>query len=160
MTNKTECRYFDTCSAPLCPMDNSPAGVWFPGEPICKMKQVPDWVKRQRKIDAKNKNRGLDAGCYTKRMLNRNFIVTAKTDGLDPDKGTPEWLESVWLKKHPEIQKTEKQMEHAKKLGQSQMDKSVLGGVGHVLNGTSEKKMTPSTTQAELPLENAMERGV
>ncbi|MDR1896357.1 MAG: hypothetical protein LBR10_06165 [Prevotellaceae bacterium] len=49
-TNK-DCRYFDGCSAPLCPRDKGAAGcTWFPDEDICRLVDVPDWVKRQRKI--------------------------------------------------------------------------------------------------------------
>jgi hypothetical protein len=46
-----DCKYFDGCSAPLCPRDEGMADrAWFPDEDICRLADVPAWVKRQRKI--------------------------------------------------------------------------------------------------------------
>ena len=45
------CKYFDGCSAPMCPRDTGVAKtVWFAGEPVCCLHDVPKWVKQQRKI--------------------------------------------------------------------------------------------------------------
>jgi hypothetical protein len=45
------CRHFDGCSAPLCPRDEGIADrTWFAGEGVCRLADIPDWVKRQRKI--------------------------------------------------------------------------------------------------------------
>jgi hypothetical protein len=43
-----DCRYFEDCSAPLCPKaDNLDAAAWFPDEPVFRLADVPAWVKRQ-----------------------------------------------------------------------------------------------------------------
>jgi hypothetical protein len=45
------CNYFDTCDAPLCPLDEKSlrSGIWYPDESICKKKNPPEWVKRQKR---------------------------------------------------------------------------------------------------------------
>ena len=49
-----DCKYFDGCSAPLCPKDEGVADrTWFPGEDICRLADVSEWVKRQRKVSRK-----------------------------------------------------------------------------------------------------------
>ena len=98
------CKYFDDCSAPMCPRD---AGVvqtaWFAGEPVCRLHEVPEWVKRQRKI-AKT---GIDetAGCFTLPMLEHRCVIGKKIAGIDPDgdKAEREGTEKNWLKRHPPI---------------------------------------------------------
>ena len=46
-----DCKYFDGCSAPMCPHDPEVAKTqWFPDEDICRLADVPDWVRRQKKI--------------------------------------------------------------------------------------------------------------
>jgi hypothetical protein len=46
-----DCKYFDGCSAPLCPKYEDLADLsWFPDEDICRLTDVPEWVKRQQKI--------------------------------------------------------------------------------------------------------------
>ena len=34
-----QCRYFDSCSAALCPLDEKhlKAGIWYPDEEICRL---------------------------------------------------------------------------------------------------------------------------
>ena len=50
----TGCKYFDGCSAPLCPRDEGIADrAWFSDEDICRLADVPEWVRRQRKISRK-----------------------------------------------------------------------------------------------------------
>jgi hypothetical protein len=40
-----DCKYFDGCSAPLCPKDEGIADrTWFPDEDICRLADVPGWV--------------------------------------------------------------------------------------------------------------------
>ena len=95
------CKYFDGCSAPMCPRD---VGVgktaWFASEPICRLHDVPDWVKRQRKI-AKT---GIDetAGCFTLPMLERDCMIKKGITGIDPDgvDSERETAEKAWLEKH------------------------------------------------------------
>lgn len=49
-----DCRYFDNCSAPLCPqLSETVLKVlfWFSDEPVCKNKdETPEWLERQREL--------------------------------------------------------------------------------------------------------------
>jgi hypothetical protein len=98
------CKYFDGCSAPVCPMDAGAAKTaWFAGEDVCRLHGVTEWVKQQRKI-AKT---GADetAGCFTLPMLERRYVIGKKITGIDPD-GTEEEREEAeknWLDRHPPI---------------------------------------------------------
>ena len=96
-----KCKYFDDCSAPMCPRDAEVAKTaWFAGEPICRLHEVPEWVKRQQKI-AKT-GIGKTAGCFTLPMLERDCMIKKGITGIDPD-GTDsdrEMAEKAWLEKH------------------------------------------------------------
>jgi hypothetical protein len=98
------CKYFESCSAPLCPRDAWAAKTaWFAGEPVCRLHGVPEWVKRQRKIS----KTGADetAGCFTLPMLERRCVIGKKISGIDPG-GTEaerEEAEKNWLEKHPPV---------------------------------------------------------
>lgn len=50
--DRSKCSHFQTCGAPLCPLDNESKkhGIWYPGEAICKQQIAPRWVKKQRII--------------------------------------------------------------------------------------------------------------
>jgi hypothetical protein len=77
--------------------------VWFAGEPVCRLHDVPEWVKQQRKIVKTGINE--TAGCFTLLMLERRCIVGKRIMGIDPD-GTEaerEVAEKNWLDKHPPI---------------------------------------------------------
>ena len=97
------CKYFDSCSAPMCPRDAGAAKkTWFPGEPVCRLHDVPEWVKRQRKIAGTGADE--TAGCFTLPMLERRCMIKKGIIGIDPD-GTDSELkeaEKAWLEKHPE----------------------------------------------------------
>ena len=84
-----ECQYYGDCVAPLCPKDIDHAGkVWFPGEPACRLRRVPDWVLKQRKIA---RLRSIDPDRYfTLRMLNRIQKVDRSIQGANPDLVTAE----------------------------------------------------------------------
>ena len=96
------CRSFDTCSCPICPeQPANPHLSWFPGEDVCLKREVPAWVKRQRKI---NKRTGGDytRGLFTIKMLANPGVITVGIRGLDPDKGeTTDQAVQEWLKRHP-----------------------------------------------------------
>jgi len=98
------CKYFDGCSAPMCPRDAEAAKTaWFADEPVCRLHDVPEWVKRQRKIAKTGMN--ATAGCFTLPMLERRCVVGKKITGIDPD-GTDaerEKAERNWLEKHPPL---------------------------------------------------------
>ena len=107
---RENCKYFDSCSAPMCPRSSGAAEtVWFADEPVCRLHEVPEWVKRQRKI-AKT---GADetAGYFTLSMLERRCVIGKKISGIDPD-GTEterEVAERNWLEKHPPVKPKSKE---------------------------------------------------
>jgi len=64
---------------------------------------VPDWVKRQRKIAKICVTES--AGCFTLPMLERRCVIGKKISGIDPDMTEAERKEAEnnWLEKHPLI---------------------------------------------------------
>ena len=98
-TKSYQCRHFEFCSASLCPLDpeHSKIGTWYPDEEICRLKAVPNWVKIQKKIVKKTKDKNT---YYSYEMLNRNCKVSTGMIGLNPDKPEEPQLED-WFKKHP-----------------------------------------------------------
>ena len=95
-----QCRHFDYCSASLCPLDpeHLKTRIWYSDEEVCRLKSVPNWVKIQKKIVKKTKDKNT---YYTYEMLNRNCKVGTGMTGLNPDK--PEELQLIaWLEKHPQ----------------------------------------------------------
>jgi hypothetical protein len=94
-----DCKYFDGCSAPLYPKDEGIANyTWFPDEDICRLSDVPDWVKRQRKVSRK----AAPDGYFTLAMLKHDCRIAQGMKGIDPD-GTDkerEKNEAAWFKAH------------------------------------------------------------
>ena len=88
-----ECPHYQDCAAPLCPKDvDLTERMWFPDEPVCRLKVVPDWIRAQKKIV---RSKGIDAGKYfTLRMLNALDDVPKGMQGADPDLVTGE---RIWL---------------------------------------------------------------
>jgi hypothetical protein len=97
-----DCKYFDGCSAPLCPKDEDIADrTWFPDEDICRLADIPDWVKRQRKISRK----AAPGGYFTVAMLRHDCRISKGMKGIDPDGTDTERAadETAWFKAHPVI---------------------------------------------------------
>jgi hypothetical protein len=96
-----DCRHWDYCSAPICPLEDKVKNlnyIWYPeDEEICRLKSVPKWVKTQRKISKKHPDKDK---YFTFEMLNRNIKVGNGIIGLDPDKEESPQLKN-WFKKHP-----------------------------------------------------------
>ena len=96
-----QCKRFDTCNAPLCPLDEQSLkhSIWYPDEEICRAKlfSALPWIKAQRKI-AKRASR-MDR-YFTLQMLKRNCIIKKGIEGLDPDLDEALQLKR-WLKAHP-----------------------------------------------------------
>jgi len=110
---REDCKYFDGCSAPLCPLnkDSLINCTWFPGEDICKAHQN-QFIKTQKKIQKKTQN--FEDGCFHFRMLNRNFVVASGIKGIDPellitDDKHDFGIYDKWNKQHPEISDERKQ---------------------------------------------------
>jgi hypothetical protein len=97
-----DCKYFDGCSAPLCPKDEGIADrTWFPDEDLCRLADVPGWVKRQRKISKK----AAPGGYFTVAMLEQDCRIPKGMKGIDPDGTDKERAadEAAWFKAHPVI---------------------------------------------------------
>jgi hypothetical protein len=99
-----DCRYFEDCSAPLCPKaDNTDAAAWFGDEEICRLNNSPAWVTRQRKLARKGLDR--EAGYFTAAMLARGCMWKGGIQGINPDGSDKERAAalSAWFEKHPEL---------------------------------------------------------
>ncbi|MDR2943068.1 MAG: hypothetical protein LBV17_10795 [Treponema sp.] len=100
----TNCKYLEGCSAPICPRDTEAAQtVWFADEPVCCLKDSPEWVKRQRKIAKTGVS--ATAGCFTLSMLEKRYIIGKKITGIEPDATNAERkiAEENWLYRHPPV---------------------------------------------------------
>lgn len=95
---RSDCKKFETCSAPLCPFDKNKNYVWYPDEDICSRalsKNFP-WLRKQKRMQRKGMN--IDNGAFTRLMLKcENFKMTSKLFGLSMGK---DWKleESEWIK--------------------------------------------------------------
>jgi len=97
----------------MCPKDAG-AGktAWFPDEDICRLLDVPEWVKRQRRIARK----AAPGGSFTLAMLQRDCRIAKGIKGIDPDGTDKERAEaeSAWLKAHPAITEAEREIMRAR----------------------------------------------
>jgi hypothetical protein len=119
-----DCKYFDGCSAPLCPRDEGAADrAWFSDEDICRLISVPEWVKRQRKVSRK----AAMGGYFTLAMLKQDCRISKGMKGIDPDGTDRERAagEAAWFKAHPVI--TEEEREKKRSVAAKNLA-SVLGG--------------------------------
>ena len=89
------CKNFETCSAPLCPMDTNPAHIWFPDEEICILKGFASlgWVRKQKLVAKKH---GTADGFFTIKMLQALRRVVKGVVGANSDTGMG--AEEQWLK--------------------------------------------------------------
>jgi hypothetical protein len=72
--------------------------IWFADEPVCRLQDAPEWVKRQKKL-AKT-GAPVTAGCFTLPMLERHCVVGKKISGIAPD-ADRKVAEENWLCRHP-----------------------------------------------------------
>lgn len=112
---KMTCRYFETCSAPICPLSDTSMKncTWFADEEVCRVMGFP-FVRRQAKI--KKLGLGVEDGCFTVAMLERKCVAGRGMKGLDPDDFPFDEQEKKWMKAHPEIIKREFTPEQLKRL--------------------------------------------
>ncbi len=113
-----QCRKYESCSAPLCPLDEQSLdyGIWYPDEEVCTTQAHAGltWIKAQKKI--------VKAGAghsqyYKFEMLNRGCIIRKGIAGLDPDKPEDFQLKR-WMEVHPAHEKSVLSEEHKKALRQ------------------------------------------
>ena len=112
------CTKYETCSAPLCPLD--PASLsncgWFADEETCTKRGLPRWVLRQRKIA---RVCDLGAGFFTHKMLGRDCVIRKGFLGLNHDMYADELPqeEAKWLERHPvKPPLSDSEREHLKKM--------------------------------------------
>lgn len=98
-----DCRHFQDCDAPICPKDiNAGQCAWFPPEPVCRLRDAPEWVRRQRRIA---KLPGVDPERYfTLRILRTIKEVEHGVQGIDPESagGETAWLARRSANRRPE----------------------------------------------------------
>jgi hypothetical protein len=98
---RTKCCWFETCSAPLCPMDRGSLeyGQWFPDEEVCQRRFSGDafrWLRQQRKLKALEADMDPDR-CFTFGMLVKLTRAMASVKGLSPDTADFPGAERAWL---------------------------------------------------------------
>lgn len=124
-----ECPRFDSCSAPICPMDEQSleCSGWFPDEDICvkeEFSKLP-WLRNQRKISRKANDL---EGYFNLRMLSRDCIIGRAISGIDPDSENSEDFQTErWLEKHPvkvPVSEEERQILRNRMVGYQALKKS------------------------------------
>ena len=111
------CKFFDSCSANLCPLDfRVKEMLWCPEENdsdgICKNREFAglQFIRTQKRIAraTRNKRRGRD-DYFSYDMLNRNIVVRSGIWGIpdppDTIKNPMKWYsdkERKWIGSHPE----------------------------------------------------------
>jgi hypothetical protein len=120
-----DCKYFDECSAPLCPKDGGVAlRTWFADEDICRLTDVPEWVRRQRKVSKK----AAPGGYFTLAMLRQDCRIREGMKGIDPDGTERERAadEAAWFKAHPVMTAEEREKNRA----MMKKNRAFLAGLG------------------------------
>lgn len=98
-----DCKRFDSCSAPLCPLDvsNLKNSIWYADEVICPLREFckTTMVNNQNKIARRTRDLYT---YYTKKMLEQKCIIRNGITGIDPDKelGTSAKDEIKWITVH------------------------------------------------------------
>ena len=116
-----DCKYFNTCSAPICPLYSNPNPIWYPDEEICRAKAHHNnaiWVQSQKKITKKARRTDL---YFSYNMLNKDVIIRAGIEGVDPDANNPDAEVKKWLRNHPE--RTQQQKQKAQQQAQQNFKK-------------------------------------
>ncbi|MEM4090308.1 MAG: hypothetical protein QXQ46_06110 [Thermoplasmatales archaeon] len=111
-----DCKFFNSCSANLCPLDSRiREKIWLPEESdrdeICRNKEFAglQFMKTQRKIAKAVKKRSENRNdFFTFAMLDRNITIKSGIRGIfepsDTVKDLMKWYqdkERMWLFKHP-----------------------------------------------------------
>jgi hypothetical protein len=90
MTTKTECKHYERCEAPLCPLqtrEENKKEIWHPSDPVCRMEEFPSWVSQQIRIGSEIKL--VNSRTYfTLEMLEAPLKVTKNVKGID-QRGDP-----------------------------------------------------------------------
>ena len=81
---KIDCPNFNSCDSPLCFLDETSvkSGIWYPGEGICRRRDAPDWVRKQKAIA---KTKAPSDKYFTVEMLEAIKQVRKGIGGINPD---------------------------------------------------------------------------
>jgi len=106
-----KCPYFESCDAPICPMNLSDIAIWYPNEKICKNKEFKNMnlIITQKKISKINKKHEVQ-GIFTYNMLNKHLKIYKNISGINEDLPIEEFVKSekAWIKKHKGLSKKTK----------------------------------------------------
>jgi len=102
-----ECSYFDSCNAPICPLDeNKEKAIWYSDEAICKNRDFSDleFIKTQKKVSKLNKKYAV-CGFFTLKMLDRCLIVKRGLEGLNEESNSNRLskYKQNWILRHKGI---------------------------------------------------------
>ena len=108
---RKECRHFNYCSAQFCPLAMNEHATWLRGDEICRRSDFSGNLLIQNQKNIRKKS-GDPWKYFTYKMLDREFVIGKKTDGIDAD--IPEEMatregaaklymqrEKEWFRKHP-----------------------------------------------------------
>jgi len=99
ITKPEDCPSYESCSAPICPLNSPEKYIWYPDEEVCRstLQSNVDWIRTQKKIAKRAKD---NTKYFTFQMLNLNRTIMTGVAGLDPDKEEAPQLKR-WLDRHP-----------------------------------------------------------
>ena len=96
-----DCPHFNDCSAPLCPLQNIDAYIWYPDEEICHSKKFQNlpWLKRQRGVVRIKADKDK---YFSVRMLQALKQVRRGIEGINPDQPLEQAnkAEEKWVREH------------------------------------------------------------
>jgi len=121
-----KCPFFDSCDAPICPLDeHKEKAIWYSDEAICKNRDFSDieFIKTQKKISKLNKQHVVN-GFFTFKMLNRSLRVRVGLEGLneDTDFNMLKKQEQDWILRHKGIS-IEQKVEMVERLNKGKSEK-------------------------------------
>lgn len=90
---KYKCPKFESCCAALCPLDPHPRRFWYADTDICSSRNVPQWVKVQRKIQSLNPD---PHRYFTQKMLESIVRVSKDITGIE-NVGYSQVKEYEWI---------------------------------------------------------------
>jgi hypothetical protein len=147
------CKFFDSCSANLCPLDpRLKETLWCPEENdsdgICKNREFAglQFVRTQKRIARATRNKGHKRDDYfSYEMLNRNIVVRSGIEGIpeppDSIKNPEKWYsdkQRKWTLGHPqkkqlsneEIEKRRSRMKEIRKAHSTIQNSEIIDSKG------------------------------
>jgi len=124
-----KCPYFDSCDAPICPLDeNKENAIWYSDEAICKNSEYSslEFLKTQKKISKLNKQHVVN-GFFTFKKLNISLFVRVGLEGLNEESDSKKLkkYEQNWILRHKGIS-IEQRAEMTERLNKGKSENEVL----------------------------------